>query len=695
MLEPAEPAAKKIGVTDQWLNVREPSGQEGYVAAWYVERAVGPPASTPPSTDTPSPSQPPVSAPTPASLIKAVNDLRVSRGLPAYQLSAQLSEIAQSHANYMAASKSVSHFSADGKRPYQRALTAGYPLGGDISLGGFFSENILAGSWDVDGAIAEWLTDAPHTNTMLSESLQQIGAGIAVADGLIYYCIDAARPTNQPASTKPPVATTPATVIMIRDTLGDDVANVPLEAPKKLTDSSGASLPRLVADIWNRYGGLLSALSNVLKIDVGTAVAVLAIESSGQAFGPDGRMIIRFENHIFYQYWGKNNQATFAKHFTYSSGQTWLGHKWRPTSNEAWRPANQSDFHGNQNNEWEVFNFARTLDEAAAKMSISMGAPQIMGFNHSAIGFSTVHDMFEAFKNSERNQIVGFFDFVQGANPNSRNIQTLQTRDFNAFASFYNGSGAAARYGSLMSSAYDAFNELYKKQIKGDVAGNNPPAPVVIPPPAQPTPPSTPPASTQPPPVAPQPDPQQPKPAPVEVEKEKIYVTVMKSVGSSGLRMRKTASQLGALVAVQPVGSRLRTLDEPEVAKAKIGKTGAWLWVQDRDNREGYVAAWLVELDKTSSTVTNSGSTVVTGTDNEPAKLLIHVARGIGSGGLRLRSGPSSATTTVKTLSAGAPLTVQEDAALAEAKIGKFNEWILVEDATGAKGYVAAWYTEK
>jgi hypothetical protein len=36
VLEPAGPARAKIGISDQWLNVKDPGGTIGYVAAWYV-----------------------------------------------------------------------------------------------------------------------------------------------------------------------------------------------------------------------------------------------------------------------------------------------------------------------------------------------------------------------------------------------------------------------------------------------------------------------------------------------------------------------------------------------------------------------------------------------------------------------------------------------------------------------------------
>lgn len=508
---------------------------------------------------------------------------------------------------------------------------------------------------------------------------------------------------GEPASSEAPPAANP---VMIRDTLGDDVATVPLEAAKKLATGSGdTSMNRLVADIWNRYGGLLGALSGILKIDVGTAVAVLAIESGGQGFAADGRMIIRFENHIFYQYWGKNNQQVFNDHFQFSASQTWLGHKWRPNKTEAWRPANQSDFHGNQNNEWEVFNFARSLNDTAAKMSISMGAPQIMGFNHAAIGFASVQDMFDAFRSNERNQIVGFFDFVQGPSATSRNIQALQARDFNTFAAFYNGSGQAARYGSLMNSAYEAFNTLYKKQI-GEMASDAPGRPEPVPSqpapePAQPAPPAgppepdpTPPVPSQPEPTPPQPEPVTPAPQPAPppkppVEKEKIFLLVAKSVGSSGLRMRKQASQLSALVAVQPAGARLQALDDAATVKSKVGKQSAWLWVKDRQEREGYVAAWLVELDPASATP----AAPAPGTDG-PA-LVVKVNANVGTGGLRLRAKASTSGAQLKTLAAGTLLTVLEPAAQAEAKIGKTNQWLHVREPGGVQGYVAAWYVNK
>lgn len=133
----------------------------------------------------------------PGGLIAAVNNLRVANGRPAYSISPILMFTAQTQAQYMAATGTVSHYNAAGQRPYQRALDAGYPLAGDLSLGGFISENITAGNnKSVEQAVSDWQGDDPHLNTMLSWDLTEIGAGVAIVDGYVYYVIDCARPTT-------------------------------------------------------------------------------------------------------------------------------------------------------------------------------------------------------------------------------------------------------------------------------------------------------------------------------------------------------------------------------------------------------------------------------------------------------------------------------------------------------------------
>ncbi len=131
------------------------------------------------------------------SLIAEVNALRAANGLPAYAINSILMSVSQTQAEYMAAIRSVTHYDASGRRPYQRGLAAGYPLAGDLTLGGFYSENIMAGNnLSVQAAVEAWKGDTPHLTTMLAPGLQEIGAGVALVGGYVYYVIDCARPTG-------------------------------------------------------------------------------------------------------------------------------------------------------------------------------------------------------------------------------------------------------------------------------------------------------------------------------------------------------------------------------------------------------------------------------------------------------------------------------------------------------------------
>ena len=240
-----------------------------------------------------------------------------------------------------------------------------------------------------------------------------------------------------------------------------DLADVPLAPPasQQISPPVGAadgSLLRMV-ETWNRNGGLLAVLAYVLGIDPTLAAAVLAVESGGRAFGPGGRMVIRFEVHTFFDRWGVHQPDRFARHFQFDPATAWEGHRFRPDPGQPWRPLHTAD----QAGDWEAFDFAsRQLDDTAAKLALGMGAPQIMGFNYSGIGYESVQQMFDAFSAGESPQILGFFDFVQGGNPNSRAVRALQSEDLLTFAAIYNGSGRAEEYKRRMEKALVNLRQL-------------------------------------------------------------------------------------------------------------------------------------------------------------------------------------------------------------------------------------------
>ncbi len=470
----------------------------------------------------------------------------------------------------------------------------------------------------------------------------------------------APAPVNEPVPSpvnETPV--TPSTIGRSRPSAGDGLENVPMPAPadKRLSGNN------LLAFIWNKYGGILTAIAEKMNFDPAIAVAILTQESGGQAYGADGRLLIRFENHLFYEFWGKNNTSSYNNFFK-SGTPIWTGHQWRPKASTPWQ-----DFHGNQSKEWEVFTFASKLDDTAAKKSISMGLPQVLGMNFGILGFASVQDMFNAFVASERNQVAAFFDFLQGNGPNATNA--LKTRDFRTIASIYNGAGAADQYGKLINGHYNDFLAL---------RGIQPPAP-------QPTP---------------------PKPSPV-TPASGARARVMASV-TAGLNVRSSTdtSSLANLVVNVPAGTEL-TLTESG-AESKIGINGQWARVRTAQGQEGFAAAWYLEkvpgaapapvnepapspVNETPasppSPPSETPSTPVdTSTPSTPAPPKFQVV--VKAAGTKIYSAASVSASAVITEKAGARLTVVEPAEGASAKIGVKGKWINVKATNGSRGFVDA-----
>ena len=158
------------------------------------------------------------------------------------------------------------------------------------------------------------------------------------------------------------------------------------------------------------YAPVISSQSARLGIPPAAAAAVISIESGGRGFGKDGRLLIRFEPHVFH-----NRTA----------GKTTAGF-------------DVPDSHASQAAEYEAFGQAKTLNEDAAYKSISMGAGQIMGFNAQRVGYSSAKAMYDAFQTSLQAQLEGIFEFIR---TDSKLLQAVRNSDWTTFAERYNGSG--------------------------------------------------------------------------------------------------------------------------------------------------------------------------------------------------------------------------------------------------------------
>lgn len=224
--------------------------------------------------------------------------------------------------------------------------------------------------------------------------------------------------------------------------------------PLTLLTVAGEPHERSVAATWNRWGALLENLSQNKQLDVACALAVLCVESSGKGFEKNNgnRMIIRFENHKFWSYWGKYHPQVYKLHFSYNPNKVWIDHQWRAEPRDLWQ-----SFHGQQNREWRVFEFAQQLDKDAAMLSISMGAPQIMGFHYERLGYQSVNEMFNAFSAGIQGQIQGLFDFF------SESMHScLREQAFENFAALYNGKGQKKIYGQRIEQHFQAFKKIYR-----------------------------------------------------------------------------------------------------------------------------------------------------------------------------------------------------------------------------------------
>lgn len=143
-----------------------------------------------PPTETPS-----SSIATPAEVITAVNNLRLSHGLNTLATNTILMQVAADQANALAASEgAIGHERPCGISLGQDLLSRGYPLAGALSLDGYRSENWVTATTTED-AIRFWLSDEPHTNTMLSEHRSDIGAAVAVGSQ-VYVVLETALQTT-------------------------------------------------------------------------------------------------------------------------------------------------------------------------------------------------------------------------------------------------------------------------------------------------------------------------------------------------------------------------------------------------------------------------------------------------------------------------------------------------------------------
>lgn len=147
--------------------------------------------------------------------------------------------------------------------------------------------------------------------------------------------------------------------------------------------------------------------------------AFIAVESGGSGF-VNGKIVIQFEPAYF--------KKISKQHITIPNGVE------------------------GQAKEWEAFNKAFSIDPNAAMQSTSIGLMQIMGIHYGACGYKTVGAMWDAFKASEYNQVLGGAMFIKYNKPL---YAALKEHIWAKVAYYYNGANYKVNnYDKKLAAAY-------------------------------------------------------------------------------------------------------------------------------------------------------------------------------------------------------------------------------------------------
>ena len=142
-------------------------------------------------------------------VINTINQLRAQRGLAPLLPDPALMQIAQQHSQYQASIGFWTHISADGSRPRDRAIAAGFGNGATP----FISENVAYGTnMSIMETINGPWNDPDHHNTMYNPNYKYIGAGVAYSGDVVFYTVDTGYYVGDPAPTPeyPAVSGTPS-----------------------------------------------------------------------------------------------------------------------------------------------------------------------------------------------------------------------------------------------------------------------------------------------------------------------------------------------------------------------------------------------------------------------------------------------------------------------------------------------------
>jgi hypothetical protein len=152
-------------------------------------------------------------------------------------------------------------------------------------------------------------------------------------------------------------------------------------------------------------------------------------------------------------------------------------------------------------------------------------------------------------------------------------------------------------------------------------------------------------------------------------------------VPTEEMSFRAQPNLAGTLIRRLPPTEQIVCLEPANQAIPKVGIQNQWLNVRDMGGQAGYVAAWYVKYA--------SGTTAQAKAPAAPASGPVKVKAAVE--GVAFRTQPViSDASLIKRVPLGTEFTLTEPGA--EAKVGLTDQWLKAKDASGAAGFVAAWF---
>ena len=183
-------------------------------------------------------------------------------------------------------------------------------------------------------------------------------------------------------------------------------------------------------------------LAQQFNIEKAALKAIFKVEAGGKSgfLKEDPNIPVTLEEgHIFYKYLQNKhkNAAEIAKNNPTICYKSWT-----------------KQYYKTGLNEYNRYLKAAKIDEECAMLATSWGMGQCMGFNYKACGYNSVKEFVDAMYISEKNQLLAMCNFIKS---NTKMYKALQNKDFNTFASIYNGPGQVEYYGSKLKQAYNSY----------------------------------------------------------------------------------------------------------------------------------------------------------------------------------------------------------------------------------------------